>query len=347
MRALVFADFGKVELAEVPDPQIEDPGDVLLRVTNTAICGSDLHVVNGRIPGMAPGSILGHEFIGIVEKAGDQVERFKPGDRALASFTIPCGHCWYCQRGFFSRCPDQRVFGYGAFLGDVNGGQADFVRIPNADICLHKIEPQLSDEQALFAGDIFTTAVDACTEANIKPGDTVAILGCGPVGLMATQVASTFSPEKIYAVDSVVERLEMAAKFGAEPVNSSKVDVPTHLQEATGDRGVDVVLECVGVIPALLTAIDSVRAGGKVVVVGVHSEPEMELPLNLVFVKGIDLKFCGTANIPGRWDRALELIRDGKCNPAAIISHRMPLDEAVKGYELFSTRQAMKVLLTP
>jgi threonine dehydrogenase-like Zn-dependent dehydrogenase len=347
VRALTFADIGRVEMADVPRPTIEEPGDVIVRVSTTAICGSDLHVVHGRIPGMAPGGVLGHEFAGVVEECGPAVRNLTAGDRVLASFTIPCGACWFCDRRLFSRCPDQRVFGYGMFLGDLNGAQAEYVRVPNADICLRTIDAALSDETVLFAGDIFTTGYDCAVEARIVEGDVVVVQGCGPVGLMAVQAARAFRPSVIYAVDSVGSRLEMAQHFGAVPVDASAVHVPSHIQDLTGGRGADVLLECVGAIPALVGAIDVIRAGGHLSIIGVYSEPEMAFPLNLAFVKGIDLKFCGTANIVGRWDDALALITSGAVDPAAIISHRLPLDDAVRGYELFASREAMKVVLTP
>lgn len=347
MRALTFVDFGRVEMADVPRPSIEEPTDVVLRVTTTAICGSDLHVIHGRIPGMTPGSVLGHEFVGVVEEVGSAVTTVKPGDRALASFIIPCGDCWFCRKRLFSRCPDQRVFGYGMFLGDLNGGQAEFVRVPNADLVLRVIDDSLSDEKVLFAGDIFTTGYDCAVEARIEEGDIVVVQGCGPVGLMAIQAARTFRPSVIYAVDTVAQRLEMAQGFGAVPIDASAVHVPSHVQDHTEGRGADVLLECVGAIPALLGAIDVVRAGGRLSIIGVYSEPEMELPLNLTFVRAIDLKFCGTANIIGRWDEAMDLIVDGSADPASIISHRLPLEDAPRGYELFASREALKVVLTP
>jgi 2-desacetyl-2-hydroxyethyl bacteriochlorophyllide A dehydrogenase len=347
MRALTFVEIGRVEMADVPRPTVEEPGDALVKITTTAICGSDLHVLNGRIPGMVPGSILGHEFAGVVEECGPEVRNVKPGDRVLASFTIPCGTCWFCHKRLFSRCPDQRVFGYGLFLGDLNGGQTEYVRVPNADICLRKIDDAVSDETVLFAGDIFTTGYDCAVEGRIEEGDVVVVQGCGPVGLMAVQAARSFKPSVIYAVDTVAQRLEMAQGFGAIPVDASAVHVPSHIQDHTGGRGADVLLECVGAIPALTGAIDVVRAGGRISVIGVYSEPEMEFPLNLTFVKGIDLKFCGTANIVGRWDDAMSLITSGAADPASIISHRLPLEDAVRGYELFAAREAMKVVLTP
>jgi threonine dehydrogenase-like Zn-dependent dehydrogenase len=347
MRALVFKDFGAVEVVDVPKPGIEGPGDALVRVTKTAICGSDLHVVHGRIPGMSPGGVLGHEFVGVVEAVDSGVQHFAEDDRVVGSFTIPCGTCWYCDRRLFSRCPDQRVFGYGSFFGDVAGAQAEYVRVPTADLVLHAVDDSMTDEQALFVGDIFTTGYDCASEARIEKGDVVTVVGCGPVGLMAILASRGFEPSTVYAVDTVSERLEMAQTLGAIPVDANEVHVPSFVQDRTGGRGADAVLECVGLVPALLDSIDIARAGGRISVIGVHSDQELELPLNTTFVKAIDLKFCGTANIIGRWDDALALVSSGAVHPDAIISHRMKLDEAVRGYELFDRREALKVVLTP
>jgi threonine dehydrogenase-like Zn-dependent dehydrogenase len=347
MRAVTFQDVGKLTLEDVPKPSIQEPTDALLRVTTTAICGSDLHVLNGRIPGMLPGSILGHEFMGMIEEAGSEVTKVHEGDRVLASFTIPCGKCWYCGRGMYNRCPDNRVFGYGAYLGDINGGQTEYVRIPSADTCLHHVDGSLSDEQALFAGDIFSTGYDAVAEARIEEGETVVIQGCGPVGLFAIQAARIYRPGALYAIDTVDSRLEMAQSFGATPVNAREVHVPTFIQDATGGRGADVVVECVGALPAFDAAIDIVRPGGRLSVIGVYSEPEHTIPMSLIFTKAIDVKFCGTANVIGRWDEVLRLIREGAVDPTAIISHRLNLSDAMVGYRLFEAREAMKVVLTP
>ena len=347
MRAVTFRDIGVVAVDDVPPPTLEEADDVILRVTTSAICGSDLHVLNGRIPGMSEGGVLGHEFVGVVEQCGADVTSVVEGDRALASFTIPCGHCWFCARASFNRCPDQRVFGYGAFLGDLNGGQAEFVRVPAANLCLRAVPGQLTDEQVLFAGDIFTTGVDAAMLADIHEGDVVAVQGCGPVGLMVLQALKAYRPAAVYAIDTVAERLAVAAGFGAIPVDAQGVHVPTFMQDVTDGRGADVVIECVGAIPAFTAAIDMVRAGGRIAVIGVYSEPEYELPINLVFVKGIDLRFGGTANIIGRWDHAMQMITDGTASPSDIITHRLSLNDAVHGYELFEAREALKVILTP
>src|ERR1700716_1914510 len=171
MKAGTFVEGGKLEMNEVDKPTILEPDDVLLKVTTTAICGSDLHVLGGRIPGMMEGGILGHEFIGTVEEVGPEVKDFKPGDRALASFLIPCGSCWYCDRKQFGQCDDVRVFGYGLFVGDINGGQAEYVRVPAADLCLHHVDQGLSDESALFAGDLLTTGFHVADVAGIREGD--------------------------------------------------------------------------------------------------------------------------------------------------------------------------------
>ena len=241
----------------MPKPVLEEPTDALVRVTKTAICGSDLHVVHGRIPGMSPGGILGHEFVGIVEAVGGAVRRFAEGDRVVGSFTIPCGDCWYCERRHFSRCPDQRVFGYGSFFGDIAGAQADYVRVPAPTSCCTRSTTSLTDEQGIFVGDIFTTGYDCAIEARIEPGDVVAVVGCGPVGLMAILAAQQFGPSTIYAVDTVSQRLEMAQSLGAIPVDANAVHAPSFIQDRTGGRGADAVLECVGAAPRCSTASTS------------------------------------------------------------------------------------------
>ena len=334
-------------MRDAPRPTILEPTDVLLKITTTAICGSDLHVLEGRIPGMMEGGILGHEFIGIVEEAGPGVRNFKPGDRALASFLVPCGSCWFCDRRLFGQCQEAQVFGYGIFVGDLDGGQTEYVRVPRADLSLHHVNKKLTDEQALFAGDILTTGFHVADIAGIREGDTVAVVGCGPVGLMAIQAAQTFKPSLTFAIDAVDQRLELAEGFGAHAVDMRRRNAVVTCQDATEGRGVDVVLECVGATAALVPTFDMVRPGGTVSVIGVHSDQEATLPLQLMFNKGIDVRFGGIANVPGRWDKVLEHIENGDIHPESIISHRMKLDDAILGYELFRSREAMKVVLTP
>jgi len=347
MKAVTFVEVGRVDVRDVDKPTIQEPTDVLLKVTTTAICGSDLHILEGRTPGFFDGSIIGHEFVGVIEDAGPEVKKFKPGQRALASFLVPCGDCWYCARGLGGQCQDAVLFGGGLFAGNLAGGQAEYVRVPNADVGLHALDDSMPDEQALFAGDILSTGVQVVLNANIKEGDSVAVIGCGPVGLFAIQAARAFKPSAVYGVDSVEQRLEMAQGFGAIPVSLTRQNATVALQEATDDRGVDVVLECVGNTKALVPAFDMVRPGGTISVIGLHTETEATIPLQLVFLKAIDLKFGGFANPVGQWDRALKMVEDGTIDPTAIISHRMKLEDAVKGYELFQAREAMKVVLTP
>jgi len=347
MKAVTYVEQDKIELTDVPKPTIQEPGDAILKVTLSAICGSDLHVLNGRIPGMLPGSVIGHEFMGVVEEVGPDVKERKPGDRVLSSMMLPCGDCHMCRKGEGGKCANLRVFGYGSFFGDLNGGQTEYVRIPEADRILHPLDDTITDEQALFAGDILSTAVTVAVEGQIKEGDVVAVIGCGPVGLFAIQAARTFKPSIIFAIDSVDQRLEMAQGFGATPVKLGEQHPVMTVQNATEAAGADVVLECVGGGGPLNTALELVRPGGRIAVVGVSSLEDFTMNLGMVFVRGIDIKFVGTCNVPGIWDRTLEMVKDGHLQPDSIISHRMKLDEALEGYELFKSREAMKVVLRP
>jgi threonine dehydrogenase-like Zn-dependent dehydrogenase len=347
MKAVTFVETGKIELRDAPKPTIEEPTDVILKVSTAAICGSDLHVLNGRIPGMMEGGIIGHEFVGVVEDAGAEVTAVQPGQRVLSSMMIPCGKCYVCRKGLGGQCADLRVFGYGSFFGDLNGGQAEYVRVPEANRILKPLADSMSDEHAIFAGDILSTGLKVATEGQIKEGDVVLVMGCGPVGLFAIQAARAFKPSKIFAVDSVDQRLEMAQSFGAIPINLQQQHVVVTLQDATEGAGADVALECVGGPQPLMTAIEAVRPGGRVAVIGVSSIEEFTINLGMTFLRAVDIKFCGTCDVPGIWDRTLDLVADGTLDPEAIISHRMKLEDAMKGYELFGNREAMKVVLTP
>ena len=347
MKAVTYVDIDRIELADVPKPTILEPLDVILKVSTSAICGSDLHVLNGRIPGMESGAVIGHEFMGVVEAAGSGVTAVAPGDRVLSSMMIPCGTCYLCRRGEGGKCPDLRVFGYGTFFGDLNGGQAEFVRVPEANRVLRKVDADLTDEQVLFAGDILTTGVAVAAEGQIKPGDVVVVLGCGPVGLFAIQAALAYLPSVVYAVDSVDARLEMAQGFGAVPIKLGEQTPVVFIQDNTQGGGADVVLECVGGIEPLHMGMEMLRPGGRVAVVGVSSLEDFTINLGLTFLRGVDVKFCGTTDILKRWDSALELVRSGQVHGEAIISHTLALEDALHGYDLFKSRQAMKVVLKP
>ena len=260
MRAVLFEDIGSIRVGDYPDPTIVDPGDVVVRVDTAAICGSDLHLLHGRIPGMRPDSPIGHEFVGTITEAGPEVKRFKVDDRVVGSFLIACGTCWFCKRHEYSNCDQLWVLGYGMFTGDLDGAQAEYVRVPVADLNLHAVDPALTDEQAVFAGDILTTGVYICDRAGIKVDDTVAIIGAGPVGLFTLMNARAYEPERIFMVDMEADRLKMAESLGATPLDSTKVNPVVEIQRATGERGADVVIECVGLAPAFTTALNAVRA---------------------------------------------------------------------------------------
>lgn len=347
MRAVLFEDVGSIGVGDYPDPEVLASTDVVVKVSTAAICGSDLHLLHGRIPGMRSHSPIGHEFVGTIDAVGEKVERFHVGDRVVGSFVIACGRCWFCARGEYNNCEDLNVLGYGMFTGDLDGSQAEYVRVPGADLNLHAVDDHLSDEQAIFAGDILTTGAYITARARIAAGDTVAIIGAGPVGLFTVMHVLATEPSEVYVVDMAADRLAVAAKLGATPVDASKVNPVVEIQRRTGERGADVVLECVGAPPAFATALDVVRAGGTIGVIGVYAELSYDFPLGEVWRRGITLVMGGTTNVQAHWDRTLELVRSGRIDPTVIISHTLGLEEAVRGYELFDSREAMKVLLKP
>src|SRR5487761_300206 len=268
MKAATFQGVGEVKVIDVPKPSLRGPDEVLLKVTLGAICGSDLHAYHGRIP-MVAGELLGHEFVGVVQEVGPAVKRFKPGDRVVVSFYTACGHCALCRKGWFNQCLNMATFGFGALLGDLGGGQAEYVVVPLADHSMELIPEDMSDEQAIFVGDILSTGFFGAERAEIKPGDNVAVIGAGPVGLMATMCAQLFGPAKVFVVDMVDSRLEVAQGLGGIPINSSQSHPVTAIEAQTGGLGADASLECVGAMAAVETAIHCVRGGGTVSAVGV------------------------------------------------------------------------------
>jgi threonine dehydrogenase-like Zn-dependent dehydrogenase len=347
MRAVLFDDIGKISFGDYPEPKVQDPGDAVIKVTTAAICGSDLHLIHGRVPGMRPGSVMGHEFVGEVVDAGSDVSKFKVGDRVVGSFLIVCGRCWYCRLGEFNNCDQMWILGYGMFTGDLDGSQAEYVRIPVADWNLHAVDPALSDEQAVFAGDILTTGAYIADRARIEEGDVVAITGAGPVGLFTLMSVLTFKPSVVYMVDMAEDRLKLAEQIGATPVDASKVNPVVEIQSLTDDRGADVVIECVGNPDAFTTALNAARAGGTVAVIGVYTEMSYDLPLGEVWRRGLTIEMGGSCNVQGHWSRVLEHVKEGRIDPTVIISHTLPLDDALHGYDMFERREAMKVILKP
>ncbi|WP_211310154.1 alcohol dehydrogenase catalytic domain-containing protein [Branchiibius hedensis] len=346
MKAAILVGPHKLDVREVPRPQITEPGDVLLKVEKTAICGTDLHPYEGRIE-LESDVILGHEFLGTVVQTGSAVQQFEEGDRAVASCVVHCGHCRACRRGDPARCAGSRIFGLGIALGGLDGGQAEYVVVPNADIVMRKLPDEIrsSDEDLLFAGDIMTTGYEAVRRA-IRPGDAVAVVGAGPVGLCAVMAAVALGAEKVIVVDMVPERLAEAAGFGAIPVNAAETDPYDAVLDLTNWVGADVVVDAVGHESALATACKIVAAGGTISIPGVYLEDSMELPYGDLWLRGVKL-VNGVANIVNYMDEVIALTEAGRLAPARMISHRMPLSEAAAAYELFEQRQATKILLDP
>jgi alcohol dehydrogenase len=345
MKALSFQGVGDVKLVEVPKPSIKDSRDVLVKITLGAVCGSDLHAYHGHIP-MNAGELLGHEFVGVVEEAGSEVRRFKPGDRVVASFYTSCGHCELCRKGWFNQCVSMQTFGFGEYQGGLGGGQAEYVVVPNADFSMEPIPDGMSDEKAIFVGDILSTGFFVADRAEIKPGDSVAVIGAGPVGLMATMCAQLFGPAKTFVVDMVDARLEVAQELGGIPINSSQVHPVTAIDAQTGGLGADASLECVGAMAAVETAIHCVRGGGTVSVVGVPSAVTADFPYLHFWTKALTFR-SGRCNVQRYMRPLLELIAAGRLQPDLIISHRMKLDQAEEAYRIFNAREATKIVLTP
>lgn len=344
MRAVVYRGEHDVRVEDVPEPVLVAPTDAIVRVRKAAICGSDLHFYNGRVPGVFEGAVVGHEYAGTVVAIGDEVTAFKVGDEVVGSFQIACGGCAACKLGRYNHCDDLGVLGYGIFVGDLAGSQAEYVRVPKADWNLHAIPAGVTPEQALFAGDILTTGFYAAGIAPVNPGDDVVVVGAGPVGTFAAMAARVMGAARVVAIDLVPSRLALAERLGAIPVNSAERSPSVAVEDVLGAQA-DVVIETVGLPPALLTAIDCVRPGGTVSIIGVHTEFELGLPLANLFTRNVTLRFGGSCNVQGWWDQALAAIVAGQADPTVIVSHHMSLEDAPEGYRLFEAKDAMKVVL--
>jgi len=350
MQAVVFHGPEDVRVEEVPRPEIEEPDDVVLRVDRAAICGTDLHPYHGRLE-MEEGFVLGHEYLGTIEAKGDGVTQFEEGERAVGSFFVACGNCWFCRRGAFMKCIMIRVFGMGMVMGDLPGAQAQYVRVPEADLTLRKIpesaaEVEIGDEDMLFVGDILSTGYDAIRKTDMRPGDFVAVIGCGPVGLCTIMAAHALGAGTVVAVDMVPDRLKLAEQLGAVAVNPQETDPADVVLDATEWRGADLVVDAVGHESALRAAFPLVRMGGTISMPGMYVEDAAPIPIGDMWLKNITM-IPGVANVQAHMDEVIELIRHGRLDPKVIISHRMPLSEAAKGYEMFDQKEALKVVLDP
>lgn len=385
MKALVFHRPGKVSVDNVPDPQIIKADDVILRVTATAICGSDLHIYNGFLP-QPEDMILGHEFMGVVEEVGSGVTELQRGDRVVVPFPVACGGCFFCEHGLPGHCSesnpekygpeggllDQKggaLFGYTDLYGGYDGGQAQYVRVPYANHGPRKVQSDFSDEQLLFLTDILPTGFSAIDWAQMKGGETVAVFGCGPVGLMAQKVAWLKGASRVIGIDIQPYRLEAARRTAlSETLNAADVDVVQAIREMTHGRGADVCVDAVGMeadrslmdkvanvvhmevgsIKVLKTAISAVRRGGTVTVVGVYGVPYDNFPLGQIFDKGITMRF-GQSTPQRDIDELIGWVEQGKVQLDDIITHRLPLEEAAHGYDIFNRKEdgCVKVVLKP
>jgi threonine dehydrogenase-like Zn-dependent dehydrogenase len=346
VRAVVFDGVGRVRVDDVPDPVVEEEGDAVLRVALSAICGSDLHFLHGKAP-LSTGEGIGHEAVGVVEEVGADVGRFAPGDRVVVAFDIVCGACWFCERGQTQLCEEFRNLGAGAFGGGLAGAQAERLRVPTADVNLLAIPDGVTDEAALFVGDVLTTGWYAALIARIGPEDTVAVVGVGPVGYCTVQAALTRNPHQVLALDRDPARLALAAAAGAVPIDVTARHPVTAVAEATGGRGADVVVEAVGHPDAFETAADVARRGATVVVVGMYTGETIPMQLGVWWARAIDLRFSGVCPVHSWWEGAMAELAAGRLDPTPLVSHRLPLEEAAQGYELFDRREATKVLLVP
>jgi S-(hydroxymethyl)glutathione dehydrogenase / alcohol dehydrogenase len=385
MKALVFHRPKKVSVDNVPDPKLQSDTDIILKITSTAICGSDLHIYNGLFPQLR-NQVLGHEMMGVVEEVGKSITNLKKGDRVVVPFSISCGRCWFCEHKSPTHCEHSNeknygpeggllsqkgggLFGYTDLYGGYDGGQAEYARIPFANFGPRKVADGLTDEQVLFLSDIFPTGWAAIDKANLQGGETVAVFGCGPVGIMAQKAAWIRGASRVIGIDLLDYRLEIAKKSaGSEVINLKEVDPVEAIREMTHGRGADVVVDAVGMeanrnfldkasdlvhlqmgtINCLKQCFSAVRRGGKISVVGVYGTNYDNFPLGQFFEKGITL-WAGQVPVHNYIDELATMLREKRVFLDDIITHSLPLDEAPMAYHLFNAKEdnCLKVVLKP
>jgi len=329
---------------ERPAPELESRDDAIVAIEASGICGSDLHIYHGRVK-IEPGFTIGHEFVGTVLAVGEDVTRVGVGDRVLGCYHSACGSCFFCMRGAYHKCDRMRVFGHGELLGALQGTQAEQALVPMANMTLRTVPAGVPDDVALFAGDVMGTGYHAIAESGAKPGDSVAVLGLGPVGLCAVQVAIASGAGPVFAIDTVEDRLDVARRFGATPVHLTEDSPRDVIRRGTEGRGVDASVDAVGHPDALDLAIRLARKAATVVAIGVYAEP-CQVHMGLVWIKALGLK-TGHANVIGHVDRVLAMIASGSLDPAALVTHHMALDDAPEAYAIYDRREALKIVLQP
>jgi 2-desacetyl-2-hydroxyethyl bacteriochlorophyllide A dehydrogenase len=344
VRAVTFQAPGEVRVDEVAEPELLTSDDAIVRVEASGICGSDLHIYHGRVQ-IEPGFVIGHEYVGEVVAAGDEVSRVAVGDRVLGTYGTACGECFFCKRDEFHKCDEARVFGHGKTLGSLQGAQAELVLVPHANLTLRRVPEGLSDDVALFAGDVMGTGFHAIDSRPLAEGESAAILGLGPVGLCAVQAARAAGASEVIAIDTVEERLRMAESFGATAIHLTEGDPRGEVKKLTGGRGVDLAVDAVGHPDALDLALRLARKAGTVSATGVYAE-RAEVHMGVLWIKALTLH-SGHANVIKHLDRVLELISAGELDPAPLVSHHMKLDEAPEAYRVYDNREALKIVLTP
>jgi len=343
MKAVRLMGPEDVRVDDVAEPELAGPGDAIVRVKATAICGADLFPYHGMTPGFEAGTVLGHEFVGVVEAVGDGVSAVAPGQRVVNTSMISDGTCAHCRAGRVTQCESRALFGYSGVYPRLEGGQAELVRVPNADRSLFVIPDDVTDDDAVFVADILPTGYAGVRRGGVAVGDVVVVLGAGPVGLMAV-LSARGTARQVIAVDGVAERRELASNMGAHAVTPE--EGAGAVASATGGMGADVVIEAAGALPALDASLELVRPQGTVSVIGAHFEPDYPLNNLLMFEKEITLRF--TIGDPTRdRERLLATIEAGAMKPSDVITHRMSLTEAPDAYRLFDAREATKVVLQP
>jgi threonine dehydrogenase-like Zn-dependent dehydrogenase len=379
LRALVYEGPYRVRVGDKPVPRVEHPGDAVVRVTRAAICGSDLHLFHGLVPDTRVGTTFGHEFTGVVEEVGEGVRDLVPGDRVLVPFNISCGACFYCRRGLYGDCESSNpsndlasgVYGYSHTTGGYDGGQAEYVRVPFADVGPMKIPGDLEEDDVVLLTDVLPTGYQAAEMGGVGEGDTVAVFGCGPVGLVAARSAWLLGAGRVIALDRVEARLRFAERWaGAETIDLRRVKDPVPLlKQTTSGRGPDVCVDAVGLeasgsafqtvlgrklklVPgssiALSWAIHAVRKAGTVSIVGVYGPPANLVPIGVAMNKGLTFRMA-QANVKRYLPRLLEHVRAGRLDGRGLVTHRFPLEDAPRAYELFDAKAdgCVKVVLHP
>jgi alcohol dehydrogenase len=347
MQAVILQPEHKLALGEASEPKLREHDDVILKVTTAAICGTDVHVKHGQFPGIPPGTIMGHEFVGVVEEVGQDVSRFKPGERVAVPAAVYCGTCKACKRDEVQHCYNGGMWGGGEIFGKgLSGAQTQYVRVPFADTCLVPIPDNVPDEQAVFVGDVLSTGYYAASEGHIRTGDTVVILGCGPIGLGALVSAWQFGPKQVLCVDMLANRLALAEHYGAQVIDAGQGNVVERIRTVTGGEGADVVIEAIGAAESFSQALHCVRRGGTISVVGLFSRP-VEFPLQELVYHGIHLSM-GLSSL-ARMNVLMSLLETGRIDLAPLATHIFPLDKAIEAYDLFENHkdQCLKVLLKP